>query len=42
VDAAERKGWREALEWIIGAPAEPEKDTKTRDLVDELETEGAK
>ena len=37
LDAAERKGWREALEWVLGsAPAEPEKDTKTRDLVDEL------
>ncbi len=30
-------GWIAALEWVMGAPAEPEKDTKTRDLVDELE-----
>jgi ParB family chromosome partitioning protein len=32
-----RKGWREALEWMLGGEHEPEKDTKTRDLVDELE-----
>ena len=35
-------GWIECLEWVLGTSAEPEKDTKTRDLVDELETEGAK
>lgn len=39
---AERNGWRDALEWMLGsAPAEPEKDTKTRDLVDELAQEPA-
>ncbi len=38
-----RAAWRAALEWVLGsAPAQPEKDTKTRDLVDELEAEGAK
>ena len=42
LDATERKGWREALEWVLGATGEPEKGTKTRDLVDELATEGAK
>ncbi len=38
-------GWEHyaaALEWVLGgAPAEPEKDTKTRDLVDELAKESA-
>jgi ParB family chromosome partitioning protein len=35
LDASERKGWREALEWALGsAPAEPEKDTKTTDMFD--------
>lgn len=38
LEAAERKGWREALEWVLGTLAEPEKDTLTRDLVDDLAT----
>lgn len=36
LDASERKGWREALEWMLGGVSEPEKDTRTRDMVDEL------
>jgi ParB family chromosome partitioning protein len=36
-DQAFGDGFGAALEWVLGgAPAEPEKDTKTRDLVDEL------
>lgn len=43
LDAASRDAWRAALEWVLGdPPTEPESDTKTRDLVDELATEGAK
>lgn len=35
--------WMEALSWVLGSPlAEPERDTKTCDLVDELASEGAK
>jgi len=41
-DAARTLAWKEALEWALGGAAEPEKDTKTRDMVDELATEGAK
>ena len=34
--------WMEALSWVLGSPpAEPERDTKTRDLVDELAQEPA-
>jgi len=36
-DVLQCAGWRNALEWVIGAaPSEPERDTKTRDLVEEL------